>query len=49
MKILMQAAALAFAVATPAMAHQGFVPREEVIHNTPEWKDERFPDGRGVR
>ena len=30
MKIWMQAAALAFAIATPALAHQGFVPREEV-------------------
>ena len=46
MKILVQAAALAFAIATPALAHQGFVPREEVIHNSPEWKGERFPDGR---
>src|SRR4051812_22727167 len=46
MKILTRAAAFAFAIATPALAHQGFVPREEVIHNTPEWKGERFPDGR---
>ena len=46
MKIWFGAAALAFAIATPALAHQGFLPREEVIHNTPEWKGERFPDGR---
>src|SRR5215471_2118726 len=46
MKIRLWAVALAFAIATPALAHQGFVPREEVIHNTPEWKGERFPDGR---
>ena len=46
MKNLMRAATLVFAIATPAAAHQGFVPREEVIHNTPEWKGERFADGR---
>ena len=46
MKTLMQAAALAFAIATPAMAHEGFLSREEVIHDTPEWKGERFADGR---
>jgi len=46
MKFRLCAAALAFAFATPALAHQGFLPREEVIHNTPEWKGERFPDGR---
>jgi len=46
MKTLMQAAALAFAIATPAMAHEGFLPRQEVIHDTPEWKGERFADGR---
>ena len=46
MKIWFGAAVLAFAIATPALAHQGFVPRDEVIHNTPEWKGERFADGR---
>src|SRR5215510_14748113 len=46
MKIWLGAVTLVFAIATPALAHQGFVPREEVIHNTPEWKGERFPDGR---
>ena len=46
MKIWIHAAALAFAIATPAMAHEGFLPRQEVIHDTPEWKGERFADGR---
>jgi regulator of RNase E activity RraA len=46
MKTLLHAAALAFAIATPAMAHEGFLPRDEVIHDTPEWKGERFDDGR---
>jgi hypothetical protein len=39
-------AALAMAFAAPAAAHQNFMPRDEVIHNTPEWKGERFADGR---
>jgi regulator of RNase E activity RraA len=39
-------AALAVAFAAPAAAHQNFMPRDEVIHNTPEWKGERFADGR---
>jgi regulator of RNase E activity RraA len=46
MKTLLHAAALAFAIATPALAHEGFLPRDEVIHDTPEWKGERFDDGR---
>ena len=46
MKTLLHAAALAFAIATPAMAHEGFLPRDEVIHDTQEWKGERFDDGR---
>ena len=29
-----------------AAAHESFYSREEVIHDTPEWKGERFPDGR---
>jgi len=40
------AALVAFAIATPAMAHVGFLSRDEVIHDTPEWKGERFADGR---
>lgn len=35
-----------FAVATPTAAHVGFLQRDEIIHETPEWKGERFPDGR---
>jgi len=35
-----------FAAATPAMARDGFFSREQVIAYTPEWKGERFPDGR---
>ena len=46
MKKLGLLAVLAFAVAAPAAAHQNFMPRDEVIHNTPEWKGERFADGR---
>jgi len=41
------ALALAFALAAaPAFAHEGFEPSAEVIHDTPEWKGERFADGR---
>ena len=46
MKKLAWMMAFAFAVATPAMAHVGFLSKDEVIHETPEWKGERFPDGR---
>lgn len=46
MKLLFAAMVAAFAVATPAMAHVGFLLRDEVIHETPEWKGERFADGR---
>ena len=46
MKAFACAAMLAFAVATPALAHEGFLPPAEVIHDTPEWKGERFADGR---
>jgi regulator of RNase E activity RraA len=46
MKTWIHAATLAFAIATPAMAHEGFLPRQEVIHDTPEWTGERFTDGR---
>src|SRR6185312_6811189 len=40
--------ALAFAVAAcaSAAAHESFYSREEVIHDTPDWKGERLPDGR---
>lgn len=46
MKILCGVILVAFAIATPAMAHVGFLSRDEVIHETPEWKGERFADGR---
>ena len=46
MKKLGYLVALAMLAAAPAPAHQSFMPREEVIHNTPEWKGERFADGR---
>ena len=46
MKHLVRAAALAFAIATPAAAHEGVLIAPEVIHDTPEWKGERFADGR---
>ena len=31
---------------TPAVARDGFFSREQVMSYTPEWKGERFPDGR---
>jgi regulator of RNase E activity RraA len=51
MKKLICAAAIVFTTATPvfiasALAHQGFESAAEVIHDTPEWKGERFADGR---
>jgi regulator of RNase E activity RraA len=46
MKHLLGAALILFAIATPVIAHVGFLSREEVIHDTPEWKGERFADGR---
>jgi len=50
MKNLARATAIAFALATPALtpawAHEGFLSPAEVIHDTPEWKGERFADGR---
>jgi len=50
MKNLARATAMAFALATPALtsawAHEGFLSPAEVIHDTPEWKGERFADGR---
>jgi hypothetical protein len=49
-KNLARTAFLAFAIATPALtpawAHKGFLSAAEVIHDTPEWKGERFADGR---
>ena len=46
MKNLARATVMAFALATPALAHEGFLSPAEVIHDTPEWKGERFADGR---
>src|ERR1700712_2184173 len=50
MKNLAHATAMVFALATPALtpawAHEGFLSPAEVIHDTPEWKGERFADGR---
>ena len=40
------AIAAALAVSPAALAHEGFEPSAEVIHDTPEWKGERFADGR---
>jgi regulator of RNase E activity RraA len=40
------AAALLAAVLGPASANEGFLSRDEVIKYTPEWRGERFPDGR---
>ncbi len=50
----MKKLAFAFAFALAAVpglsqtvwAHEGFEPAAEVIHDTPEWKGERFADGR---
>jgi regulator of RNase E activity RraA len=38
--------ALAVAGTSSAAGHESFYSREEVIHETPEWKGERFSDGR---
>ncbi|HET7086758.1 MAG TPA: hypothetical protein VFI23_18470 [Rhizomicrobium sp.] len=46
MKARLGIAALILAMTAPALAHEGFLAREEVIHDTPEWKGERFADGR---
>ncbi len=50
MKNLARTTAIVFALATPALtpawAHEGFLSPAEVIHDTPEWKGERFADGR---
>jgi regulator of RNase E activity RraA len=40
------ALAAALVTASPAAAAGGFFSRDEVIRYTPEWKGERFPDGR---
>ena len=40
------ALAMAFMAASPAAAAGGFLTRDDVIRYTPEWKGERFPDGR---
>jgi len=38
--------AVAASVAPAALAQQGFFTRDDVIKYTPDWKGERFPDGR---
>ena len=38
--------AVAAPIAPAALAQQGFFTREDVIKYTPDWKGERFPDGR---
>lgn len=38
--------AVAASVAPVAVAQQGFFTRDDVIKYTPDWKGERFPDGR---
>ncbi len=38
--------AVAASVAPAAFAQQGFFTRDDVIKYTPDWKGERFPDGR---
>lgn len=43
---LFLAALVPLALAPLAAAQQGFFTREDVIKYTPEWKGERFPDGR---
>jgi regulator of RNase E activity RraA len=45
-RILLAAMALAVAGTSSAAGHESFYSREEVIHETPEWKGERFSDGR---
>ena len=37
---------IALVIAAQASAQQGFFTRDDVIKYTPEWKGERFPDGR---
>lgn len=44
--LAMSAAAIAAVHAAPAHAKDGFFSREQVIEYTPDWKGERFPDGR---
>lgn len=49
LKLPIYAAAAALLAAVPAGAQSlspGFMSREEVIHYSPEWTGERFPDGR---
>lgn len=44
--LAMSAAAIVAVHAAPAHAKDGFFSREQVIEYTPDWKGERFPDGR---
>ena len=44
--LAMSATAIAAVHAPPALAKDGFFSREQVVEYTPDWKGERFPDGR---
>jgi len=49
LKLPLYAAAIALLASAPVIAQSlspGFMSSEEVIHYSPEWKGERFPDGR---
>ena len=46
MKTLSLAFGLLLASTAIASAHQSFYTADQVIHNSPEWKGERFADGR---
>ena len=46
MRLLTRAAALVVLVAAPGFAQPGVLTRELLIKYTPDWKGERFPDGR---
>jgi regulator of RNase E activity RraA len=46
MKRFSLALAVLLSTSAAAVAHQSFYTPAEVIHNSPEWKGERFPDGR---
>ena len=46
MRILVTALALLLAVAAQVEAQPGVLTKELLIEYTPEWKGERFPDGR---
>ena len=46
MKQISLALAVLLTTSAAAAAHQSFFTAPEVIHNSPEWKGERFADGR---